>query len=81
MEMRFLVFLHLFNLHRRYEAEILRQLDFTPNNYNRDRPPHMIKCLFFCNYSSSLHDLYKKDATFRESWHMKYVAAALPAVN
>jgi hypothetical protein len=66
------LFVRVFNLRCRYEAEILRQLDFTPNNYSRDRPPHMIKCLFFCNYSSSLHDLYNRDAAFRKNWEAKY---------
>ena len=55
----------------RYEAELLRQLHFTPLNHPRDKPPHIIHCKFFCNYSQSLHNLYQDDETFRNSWNGK----------
>ena len=52
----------------RYEAELLRQLHFTPLNHPRDKPPHIIFCKFFCNYSQDLHNLYQRDEKFSEFW-------------
>ena len=39
---------------------------------SRDCPAHVIKCLFFCNYSSSLHRKFKEDPSFRDQWTSIY---------
>jgi hypothetical protein len=54
----------------RYEAELLRQLHFTPGNPppSRDKPPHIIRQKFFCDYCSSLHSAFKKSEEFRDYW-------------
>ena len=53
----------------RYEAELLRQLHFTPFDELRDTPPHIIKPKFFCNYCHSLHKLYLDSEKFRSFWN------------
>ena len=53
----------------RYEAELLRQLHFTPFDEPRDTPPHIIKPKFFCNYCRSLHKLYLDSEKFRNVWN------------
>ena len=54
----------------RYEAELLRQLHFTPGNPppSRDIPPHIIRQKFFCDYCSSLHSAFSKNKAFRDCW-------------
>lgn len=39
---------------------------------SRDCPAHVIKCLFFCNYCSSLHRKFNEDTSFRDQWTKIY---------
>ena len=55
-------------IHHRYEAELLRQLHFTPEHKPRDTPSHIINQLFFCNYCHSLHKAYAGSEEFRAFW-------------
>ena len=54
----------------RYEAELLRQLHFTPGKPPpfRDIPPHIIRSKFFCDYCSSLHTAFTKNKAFNHYW-------------